>query len=85
MTEKDITVKFVRDYLEGLPCPICTKDISDEQMEKLIKDVNDYTKMICRVKTIDLNDEITEDIWFAELEEFSIKEYKMPYYEDMEN
>lgn len=83
MTEADITSSFVREYLEELPCSICTKGISDDRLEKLIEDVSNYTKQICRVSVLDFDDEDIEETWFNELEHWAIVDCKMDYYEDL--
>lgn len=81
----EMTVSFIRDYLETLPCPICTKDVSDDDIQKMINDVNESTMRILKVKHLDFHNEDVDETWFSELEEYAIKEYKMPYYEDMSN
>lgn len=80
----EITVEFVRDYLETLPCPICTKEITNEQINQLIDDVNKFTMSILKIKELDFKNEDVDEVWFTELEEFAIKEYKMQYYEDID-
>jgi hypothetical protein len=80
-----ITAKFIRDYLENCPAPICTKSVNDETIEKMIYDVTESTKEICSVKELDMNIEKVDMTFFSELESFAINEYKMPYYEDAYN
>lgn len=81
----EMTVSFIRNYLETLPCPICTKNVSDDKIQNLINDVTESTLHICKVKELDFNNEEIDECFFSELEEYAITEYKMPYYEDMEN
>lgn len=81
----EMTVSFIRDYLETLPCPICTKNVSDDDIQKMINDVNESTKHILKIKDLNFDDEEVDETWFSELEKYAIKEYKMTYYEDMPN
>ena len=83
MVDKKIGID-IRKYLEELPCPICTKGVTDEQIEMLVQDAIESTKSICRVKELDMNIEKVDMTFFSELEMFAINEYEMPYYEDMD-
>ena len=81
----EITVDFIRDYLENCPAPIYTKGVTDEEIKQMIYDVTESTKAICSVKELDMNIEKVDMTFFSELESFAINEYKMPYYEDAYN
>lgn len=78
-----VSVSFIRDYLEGLPCPICTRKVKDTGISKLINEVCDYVLQITGEKFIDLSNEDMDRLWFSELEQWAINVFGMPYYEDM--
>ena len=80
--EKKKIADEIRWALEGMPCPICTMDYSDEVMVKIHDDVK--KQLLLTLGTCDTSIEDVEDAWWREVEEFAVMEYKMPYYEDMD-
>lgn len=78
-----MTAKEIRETLEGLPCPICTKGVTDEQLEQLNKDIN--AELCSRFGTSDTTSSDKVAIaWWSSLESLAIEEYGMMYYEDIE-
>lgn len=69
----------LRECLEGLPCPICTKNVSDEDLKKLADDI--YSRMLSRFGANNLSWNIG---WLEALEHLAVSEYGMKYYKDME-
>ena len=78
-----MTAQDVREILEGLPCPICTKGVSDDDLDKLITDVD--FELYNRFGSSDTssNDKI-DCAWWEVLERTAINDYGMIYYEDIE-
>lgn len=82
MSKKSLATE-IRGSLEGLPCPICTKGITDQQLCELSKQIDNNLLLrfgTCDVKT---NDKVN-CAWWEELENIALGEYNMQYYEDME-
>lgn len=78
-----MTPQEIRETLEGLPCPICTKGATDEQLEQLNKDID--VELYSRFGTSDTTASDKVAIaWWSALESFAIEEYGMMYYEDIE-
>lgn len=78
-----MTASEIRACLEGLPCPICTKAISDEKMEQLLEDVDEV--LIARFGTCDTESSgKVSAAWWAELEKGALETGGV-YYEDMDD
>lgn len=78
------TVQLTRRELEELPCPFCTKDISDEVMQQIVSEAEEEIK---KWDYDDDNEELEfkyEDIRLREIEEATVR-HKVPYYEDLYN
>ena len=75
--------QLARRELEDLPCPFCTKDVSDEVMLKIVSEADTEIK---KWDYDDNNEELEfkyEDIRFREIEEAAVR-HKVPYYEDLD-
>lgn len=72
----------LRECLEGMPCPICTKNVSDEDLKKLAYDID--TMVLSRFGTNNLSYPKVNYGWWEALEHLAVSEYGMEYYEDME-
>lgn len=68
-----------RGYLESLPCPFYTKDVTDEQMQKIIDEAESEAE--ARIAE-DMTEGYAGDIRFRQLENTLIR-YGVPYYEDI--
>lgn len=82
---KPDTIKEMRETLEGLPPPFCTKNISDQAIQDII----------CMVGGYPYTDEIGDpesdyeynkacEQWWIDLEE-AANYHGIPYYEDLED
>lgn len=72
-----------RDF-EGLPCPFCTEDVTDEQMEQIVMETDLETKADLRLaeeECIDFEIDRHSEIWWQNMEAAVIRQ-KVPYYED---
>jgi hypothetical protein len=79
-------ISISREELESLPCPFCTKNVTDENMQAIIDMTCEQTKMrmgLSQKDAIDISDERTNEIWWQELEQ-TVVAFKVPYYEDMD-
>jgi hypothetical protein len=79
-------ISISRSELESLPCPFCTKDVTDEQMQAIINETCLNTKDRMRLPddaAIDLSDDKTNEIWWEELEK-AINSFHVPYCEDLD-
>lgn len=75
-----------RGELEGLPCPFCMENVSDEQMQSIIDDTDAETRSRCRIPSdmpIDFKNYRHSEVWWEELENAILKR-EIPYYEDLE-
>lgn len=77
---------ITRGELESLPCPFCTENVTDEEMQKIIR----YThKNTCDAYHLPYNEPIDfehgriGELWWEKLEE--ICQTVMPYYEDLDD
>lgn len=76
------TTQLTRRELEELPCPFCTKEISDGIMQQIVSDAD---REIKEWHYDDNNEELEfkyEDIRIREIEEAAVR-CKIPYYEDL--
>lgn len=76
------TTQLTRRELEELPCPFCTKEISDGIMQQIVSDAD---REIKEWHYDDNNEELEfkyEDIRIREIEEAAVR-CKVPYYEDL--
>lgn len=75
-----------RGELESLPCPFCTKDVTDEEMQEIIDTTVGNTRQRMGLngnEALDLSDEKTDEVWWEELER-AVVALDIPYYEDMD-
>ena len=76
------TTQLTRRELEELPCPLCTKNISDEVMQQIVSEADGEIK---KWDYDDDNEELEfkyEDIRIRESENAAVH-HKVPYYEDL--
>ena len=79
-----MTTKELRETLETLPCPFCTKDIEDDVLEDIIFDTDVEMKdYFLQVRDGSISKDKYNEIWWRTLEQLANK-YKIPYYEDFE-
>ena len=81
MNKKEIADN-IRNSLEGMPCPICTVDFSDEDMIDINNCIENMVKQRFNINEIDFDDEEQDEAWWEELEKYAL-EKGMIYYEDM--
>ena len=72
-----------RGELEGLPCPFCTENVSDETMQDIINNVD--AEMTQRFGSeFSFEDDNCAELWYSALED-ECNRQEIPYYEDLEN
>lgn len=74
-----------RADLESLPCPFCTENITDEQMETIAFETDSATRERLRLSDnehIDFDDDKHSEVWWEELEA-AVNRQNIPYYEDL--
>ena len=81
---KIMSAKDMRETLEGLPCPICTKSVSNTQLIQLQLDT--LCELLTRFETLDEYEapKLGDARWEA-IEKTAVVDYALPYYEDMED
>lgn len=72
--------EITRGELESLPCPFCTKEVSDETMQKLA-DITEQ-EVNQRLGGREVSEDTFWGIWWEELED-TCNYLNIPYYEDM--
>lgn len=79
-----MSAKDMRETLEGLPCPICTKSVSSTQLIQLQLDT--LCELLTRFGTLDAEEAPKlEAAWWEAIEKTAVVDYELPYYEDMED
>lgn len=76
---------ITRGELESLPCPFCTADVSDDQMQQIINATDNFTRQrlgTSEKEKLNFNNDKVSEIWWEELED-SVCQMKIPYYEDL--
>lgn len=77
------TTQLTRRELEEMPCPFCTKEISDEIMQRIVSDADrEIKEWYCDDDNDDLEFK-SEDIRIREIEDAAVL-HKVPYYEDLD-
>lgn len=74
-----------RADLESLPCPFCTENITDEQMEIIAFETDSATRERLRLsgnEHIDFDNDKHSEVWWEELEAAANRQ-NIPYYEDL--
>ena len=74
-----------RADLESLPCPFCTENITDEQMEVIAFETDSATRERLRLsynEHIDFDNDKHSEVWWKELEA-AVNRQNIPYYEDL--
>lgn len=76
--------ELCRADLESLPCPFCTDNVTDEQMQSIVNELE-----VCMLEWYEWGDngDITEDrvneVWWENLERI-VCNHGVPYYEDID-
>ena len=84
MKAKKDTIPEMRETLEGLPSPFCTKGISDEVIQEIIDNVGSYPiPSSFGDPEIDYIYEKKCERWWEDLE-YESRAHNIPYYEDLE-
>jgi hypothetical protein len=84
MTNKE-KAREIRHALEGMPCAICTKNMTDKQCVDLYDSLESEIKNRFSVDVMDLDDDEQSTIWWNFVERDALVEYACEYYEDMTN
>lgn len=74
-----------RADLESLPCPFCTENVTDEQMEIIVFETDLSTRERLRLSDgehIDLDNDKHSEVWWEEMES-AVNQQNVPYYEDL--
>lgn len=77
---------ITRGELESLPCPFCTANVTDEEMQIIIDYTHQNTCDTHRLRytePIDFENDRISATWWEKLEE--VCQTFMPYYEDLED
>lgn len=77
---------ITRGELESLPCPFCTDNVTDEQMQTIIDQTDGETRSRMRINSdqpLDLDDDKTSEVWWEQLEA-AVNRQNIPYYEDID-
>lgn len=75
-----------RGELESLPCSFCTENVTDEQMETIVRQTEVETKAAMGVnsnESLNMKDGRTSEVWWKEMEA-AVRQQCIPYYEDIE-
>lgn len=75
-----------RGELESLPVPFCTKDVTDEQMEEIVRQTELDTRERLRLdeeEQIDMGNDRHSEVWWEEMEA-AVCRHNVPYYEDID-
>ena len=85
MKAKKDTILEMRETLEGLPSPFCTKEISDSIIQEIIDNVGAYPiPKSFGDPEIDYAYERKCERWWEDLE-YEARAHNIPYYEDLED
>ena len=72
--------------LEGLPCPICTESMTIMDFQCILDSIDERAKSLYgHPINHDDEDEDEDSLWWSELEDWAVRQFKAPYYEDMED
>lgn len=74
-----------RADLECLPCPFCTENVTDEQMEAIVFETDLSTRERLRLSDsehIDLDNNKHSEVWWEEMEAAANRQ-NVSYYEDL--
>lgn len=75
-----------RGELESLPCPFCTENVTDEQMEAIVRQTELETKAAMGInsnESLNMKDNRTSEVWWEEMEA-AVRQQGIPYQEDKE-
>ena len=74
-----------RKELEGFPCPFCTKDTTDAQMQRIVEEADAAIRACWRIpadQPIDFKNDEQDDTRWTELENAAVRQ-RIPYYGDI--
>ena len=75
--------ELCRGDLEGLPCPFCTDNVTDEQMQSIVDELEqEMTPWREWCDNGDITKDRLDEVWWEKLEEI-VCDKGVPYYEDM--
>lgn len=69
--------------LEGMPCPICTESMTIMDFQYILDSI-DKLAMSLYGRSINHDNEDEDSLWWSELEDLAVRQFKAPYYEDMD-
>lgn len=82
--KKKMDAKEMRELLEGLPCPFCTDNVTDETLDDISEELELEMKPWYEWKRNgDVTADKVEEKWWEELENIAV-EKGIPYYEDLD-
>lgn len=68
--------------LEGLPCPVCTESLTILDLQYILKNIEQLAISMFG-RPLDLSNEDEDALWWSELEDWAVRQFRAPYYEDM--
>lgn len=74
----------IKQSLEGLPCPICTDNMTRKQLVELYDELAREIKACLGIKVLDFDNERCSELWWEWLEKYALQDYGCRYYEDIE-
>ena len=75
--------KLCRADLESMPCPFCTDNVSDEEMQSIVDELEqEMTPWREWCKQGDITKDRLDEKWWEMLEHI-VCEHGVPYYEDL--
>ena len=77
-----MTASEVRECLEGLPCPICTAKLEDNDLERILEEVDAALTSRFGVCLLAASDKV-DAAWWEELERAALEAGGV-YYEDLD-
>ena len=77
--------ELCRADLESLPCPFCTENVSDKEMQAIVDEVEmEMTEWRDWCKQGDITKDVLDEKWWEILER-TVCKHNVPYYEDLED
>ena len=70
--------------LEGLPCPVCTENLTIMDFQHILKSINQLAEHLYG-HPINHDNEDEDALWWSELEDWAVRQFRCKYYEDMED
>lgn len=73
---------LTRSELDGMPCPICGAFFTDNEMKKIVKEIEINTKIELG-HSVDFDEDKDREIWWENMEQIIMNEHKGVYFEDL--